>query len=75
LVGKGILKQEKRDVYYYTASVTKQEYNYAKTKELINRSYSGSAKDLVATLLKQRDFTPEDFDELKQIWSEGVEQK
>jgi len=71
LVNKGILKQEKRDVYYYTPVVSKEEYRYAKAKDLINRAYSGSTKDLVATLLRQKDFSPDDFEELKQYWFKG----
>jgi len=74
LVNKGILKQEKRDVYYYTPTVTKEEYTNAKTKELINLAYSGSARDLIVALLKQRAVSREDFEELQHYWSEGVDQ-
>lgn len=74
LVNKGILKQEKREVYYYTPTVTKEEYTYAKTKELINLAYSGSARDLIVALVKQREVSPEDFEELKHFWTEGVDQ-
>ncbi len=70
LVGKGILNQEKRDVYYYTPSISKEQYTYAKTKELMSRVYLGSAKDLVTALYKENAFSPKDIEELRQFWQE-----
>lgn len=73
LVKKGILKQDKREVYYYTPTVTKHEYGYAKTNDLMNRVYAGSAKDLVAALFKENALSSEDFEELKTFWTGGKE--
>jgi BlaI family penicillinase repressor len=71
LVNKGILKQDKRDVYYYMPTITKHEYSYAKTNDLMNRVYSGSAKDLVSALFQENALSEEDFEELKEFWSGG----
>ena len=73
LVKKGILKQERRDVYYYSPLVSCQEYRTAKTRDLIDISYHGSAKSLVAALLNENAFSPEDIDELKEYWTSGGE--
>lgn len=70
LVGKGILAQEKRDVYYYSPTVSKQDYAYAKTQDLMNKVYMGSAKNLVAALFQANAFSPEDVEELKKYWQE-----
>jgi len=69
LVKKGALKQEKREVYYYTPLISGEDFARAKTNELIRRSYAGSAKSLVAALFEDNAFTPEDIEELKKFWS------
>ena len=64
LLNKGVLKQEKREVYYYSPLVSKDDYRKAKTKELIERAYSGCAKSLVAALLEQNLLTRDDIGQL-----------
>ncbi|HPE15867.1 MAG TPA: BlaI/MecI/CopY family transcriptional regulator [Oscillospiraceae bacterium] len=51
LHAKGALRQEEREVYYYTPLVTREEYGRYATKRLIDKLYHGSAKSLVAALV------------------------
>jgi len=73
LVRKGALRQIRREVYYYFPLISREEYARAKTKELIDKSYAGSAMGLVAALFADNAFTPEEIDELKKCWPAGSE--
>lgn len=68
LVDKGFLKQEKRDVYYYSATVQREAYLKKETKEFVNRIYRGRSKDLIAALFEEKDLTKEDMAELKEYF-------
>ena len=68
LVTKGALRQEKRGVFYYTPLITEEEYNDWATHDLINRVYHGSARDLVAALVRSDGLTKSDLDELRDFF-------
>ena len=51
LCEKGVVLAEKKEVFYYNPLVTEVEYNEYITQNLIDRLYSGSVKNLVASLL------------------------
>ena len=68
LVTKGALRQEKRGVFYYTPLITEEEYNDWATHDLINRVYHGSARDLVAALVRSDGLTKNDLDELRDFF-------
>lgn len=68
LVKKGILAQEKKEVYYYTALITEEEYTQAKTKSFIQKVYGGNVKGLMSALLNYGDVTQEDLEELRRQW-------
>jgi BlaI family penicillinase repressor len=71
LYSKGVLKQEKRDVYYYTPLVSKEEYEEYTTQTLINKLYQGSAKNLVASLVSSNKLSEADIKELRQMFKVG----
>ncbi len=71
LHGKGVLKQEKRDVYYYTPLVSEDEYEEYTTQTLINKLFQGSAKNLVASLVSSNQLSQEDISELKKMFKVG----
>lgn len=71
LVSKGALKQEKMDVYYYSALVTEAEYMEAKTNSFVQKVYGGNVKGLLSALLKHENIKRDDFDELKSFWEKG----
>ncbi len=68
LVSKGALCQEKRNVYYYSPLITEQEYNAWATDSLIRRLYNGSARDLVAALVRSEGLTQQDIEELRAMF-------
>ena len=68
---KGVLKQEKRDVYYYTPLVSEDEYEKYTTQTLINKLFQGSAKNLVASLVSSNQLSQEDISELRKMFKVG----
>ena len=68
LVTKGVLKQEKRGVFYYSPRISEAEYNDWATHDLISRVYHGSARDLVAALVRSDGLTQDDIDELRDLF-------
>lgn len=68
LVTKGVLKQEKRSVFYYSPLISEAEYNDWATHDLISRVYHGSARDLVAALVRSDGLTQSDIDELRDLF-------
>ena len=68
LVSKGVIAQEKRNVFYYSPRITEQEYNTWATQGLIRRLYHGSAKDLVAALVHSEGLTRRDLEELQAMF-------
>lgn len=71
LHAKGVLKQEKRDVYYYTPLVSEDEYEEYTTQTLINKLFQGSAKNLVASLVSSNQLSQEDLSELRKMFKVG----
>ena len=68
LCAKGVLAQEKRNVFYYSPLVSEQEYNDWATGDLIRRLYRGSAKELVAALVRSDGLSKSDVDELRDMF-------
>lgn len=68
LVAKGAIRQEKRNVYYYSPLISEKEYSAWATGNLIHRLYNGSARDLVAALVQSDGLTKEDIEELRQMF-------
>lgn len=68
LVSKGVIAQEKRNVFYYSPRITEQEYNDWATRSLIRRLYNGSAKDLVAALVHSEGLSRQDLEELQKLF-------
>lgn len=68
LVSKGVVRQEKRKVFYYSPAVSEKEYSTWATDDLIERIYNGSARQLVAALVHSDGLTQTDLDELQQMF-------
>ena len=68
LCEKHVVAQEKRKVFYYTPRITEEEYNTWAAKDLVNRLFKGSARNLVATLVKSDGLTDEDIGELRRMF-------
>ena len=68
LLNKKVIEQEKRKVFFYRPLISEMEYNAWATEELIRKLYKGSAKDLVAALVRSDGLTKEDIDELRAMF-------
>lgn len=71
LCEKGVVKSEKRKVFYYSPLVSEKEYKDYNTKILIDRIYSGSAKNLVASLIGSNKLGQDDIEELRNMFKVG----
>lgn len=65
LVEKGILVQDKKDIYYYSAGIARDDYLKEETRNFLNRFYKGKAKELIVNLFKADGLTKEDIKELQ----------
>jgi BlaI family penicillinase repressor len=68
LCKKDVLKQEKRNVFYYSPLITEEEYNQWATNDLIDKFYRGSAKNLVAALVHSDSLSNQDIQELRDFF-------
>lgn len=73
LVKKGVLLQEKKEVYYYTAAISEEEYTQTKVKSFIQKVYHGNVKGLLSALVNYGDITEEDIEELRKQLKNGDE--
>ena len=70
LQSKGVVAQERRDVYYYSPCVTEEEYNEYMTQSLVDKLYKGSAKNLIASFVSSQKLSDDDITELQKILRE-----
>ena len=68
LCEKDAVAQEKRKVFFYSPRITEEEYNAWAAKDLVNRLFKGSARNLVAALVKSDGLTEEDIGELRRMF-------
>lgn len=68
LCQKGAVTQEKREVYYYLPLVDRDALERCRTQKLIDKLYAGSAKDLVASLVRHDQLQPEDVADLRDMF-------
>lgn len=71
LCKKGVVLAIRREVFYYKPLVSEAEYSDYHTKKLIDRLYSGSAKNLVASLLGSKKLADNDIEELRDFFKVG----
>jgi BlaI family penicillinase repressor len=68
LVSKGVVHQEKRNVYYYSPVITEKDYSSWATKDLITRIYNGKASELIASLVNSNGLSQADIAELREMF-------
>jgi BlaI family penicillinase repressor len=71
LCEKGAVLATKKEVFYYKPLVSEAEYNEYTTQSLIDRLFSGSAKNLVASLLGSKKLDSDDIEELYTLFKVG----
>ena len=70
LLDKGVIGQEKREVYYYAPCVERSDYVKGETKSFLNKFFKGNAKNLAAALIEDEDLSREDIEELRAYFQE-----
>lgn len=68
LVSKGAVHQEKRNVYYYSPTISEKEYSSWAAKDLVTRIFNGKASDLIASLVNSDGLSQEDLAELRDMF-------
>ena len=68
LLAKGVIRQEKRKVFYYAPLIREEEYQSWATENLVRKLYRGSAKKLVAALVQSKGLTQADIEELRALF-------
>lgn len=71
LLDKGVISQEKREVYYYLPCVERNSYVKEETKSFLNKFFKGNAKNLAAALIEDENLSREDIEELRLYFQEN----
>ena len=69
LVKKGMLAQEKREVYYYRPNVDRKDYVKEETRNFVNKFFKGKAGNMAAALMSDDSLTKEDIEELRDFFN------
>lgn len=69
LLDKGVIAQEKREVYYYAPLVARDAYVKEETKSFLNKFFRGNAKNLAVALIEDEDLSRGDIEELRDYFS------
>lgn len=73
LLDKGVISQEKREVYYYTPCMERNSYVKEETKSFVNKFFKGSAKNLAAALITDEDMSKEEMEELRAYFRDSFQ--
>ena len=69
LVKKGMLKQEKREVYYYQPVVERKADVKEETRSCVDRFFKGNAGTMAAALMSDDSLTEEDIASLRDFFN------
>lgn len=72
LVKKGALLQEKREVYYYSPCIKREEYVLAETNSFVNKFFKGRTKNLAAALVDSDALSKKDIEELRDYFNQNL---
>ena len=75
LLKKGVIAQEKREVYYYSPCIEREEYVEEETKNFLKKFFGGSSKKLAAALVNSEALTKEDINELRDYFNRNMEKE
>ncbi len=73
LLDKGVITQEKQDVYYYSPLVKRSVYVKEETKSFLNKFFKGNAKNLAAALIEDEDLSRDDIEELRAYFRDSFQ--
>lgn len=69
LVKKGMLEQEKREVYYYKPCLERSAYVKEETRNFVNKFFRGKAGSMAAALMSDDSLTEEEIGELRDFFN------
>lgn len=72
LVKKGVIAQEKNEVYYYTPCIAREDYVREETRNFVNKFFKGSTKNLAAALVDSDSLTKKDIEELRDYFNQNI---
>lgn len=72
LVKKGVIAQEKREVYYYQPCIRREEYVREETRNFVDKFFQGSSRNLAAALVDSKALTKEDIEALRSYFNKNV---
>ena len=73
LLDKGVITQEKQEVYYYSPLVERSVYVKEETKSFLNKFFKGNAKNLAAALIEDEDLSRDDIEELRTYFRDSFQ--
>lgn len=69
LLKKGVIRQEKREVYYYQPCISREEYVQNETRNFVDKFFRGSSRNLAAALVNSEALSKEDIEELRDYFN------
>lgn len=72
LLDKGVITQEKREVYYYLPVLPREEYIRQETRSFVDKFFSGSSKNLAAALVADEQLTKEEISEFRDFFNRNI---
>ncbi len=72
LLKKGVISQEKREVYYYLPCIERDEYVKEETRNFLEKFFKGSSKNLAAALVDSEALSREDIRELRDYFNRNM---
>ena len=73
LLDKGVIAQQKREVYYYSPLVERKDYVKEETKSFLNKFFKGNARNLAAALIEDENLSREDIEELRTYFRDSFQ--
>ena len=73
LLDKGMIAQEKREVYYYSPLIERNDYVKEETKSFLNKFFKGNARNLAAALIEDENLSREDIEELRVYFQDSFQ--
>lgn len=73
LLDKGVITQEKQEVYYYFPLVERSAYVKEETKSFLNKFFKGNAKNLAAALIEDENLSRDDIEELRAYFRDSFQ--
>ncbi len=72
LVKKGVISQEKREAYYYTPCIRREEYIRGETKSFLEKFFKGKSSSLAAALVNSEALTKDDIAKLRDYFNQHI---